>query len=126
MDPRGHYWVCRSHFPRPSSSAVKVRTPDPATSARFAGGHHSLASKLVRFVFGNITDLTSLRHDSAQDDESTNLMLDNLEPFHTLPATVKVVEHYIVADATPRKRSVAGKRRVEFQNILDMGLDRLF
>ncbi|CAN9150161.1 unnamed protein product [Alternaria alternata] len=65
-------------------------------------------------------------HDSAQDDESTNLMLDNLEPFHTLPATVKVVEHYIVADATPRKRSVAGKRRVEFQNILDMGLDRLF
>ncbi|CAN9113751.1 unnamed protein product [Alternaria alternata] len=68
----------------------------------------------------------SQMHDSAQDDESTNLMLDNLEPFHTLPATVKVVEHYIVADATPRKRSVAGKRRVEFQNILDMGLDRLF
>lgn len=53
-------------------------------------------------------------------------MFDNLEPFHTLPATVKVVERYIVADATPRKRSVAGKRRVEFQNILDMGLDRLF
>jgi hypothetical protein len=53
-------------------------------------------------------------------------MLDNLAPFHTLPVTVKIVEHYIAADAKPKRRSIAGKRRIEFQNILDMGLDRLF
>lgn len=53
-------------------------------------------------------------------------MLDTLAPFHTLPATVKIEENYITAEAKPRKHTVAGKRRVEFQNILDMGLDRLF
>jgi len=53
-------------------------------------------------------------------------MLDNLAPFHTLGPTVNIIEHYIAADAKPKKRSTAGKRRVEFQNILDMGLDRLF
>ncbi|PZD28566.1 hypothetical protein A1F96_05801 [Pyrenophora tritici-repentis] len=65
-------------------------------------------------------------HDSAHDDESVSLMLDTLAPFHTLPATILIHEHYIPADARPNKRSTAGKRRVEFQNILDMGLDRLF
>ncbi|EOA83884.1 uncharacterized protein SETTUDRAFT_92623 [Exserohilum turcica Et28A] len=65
-------------------------------------------------------------HDSAQDHESANLMTDTLGPFYTLPATVKVKEHYIAADSRPSKRSIAGRRRVEFQNIVDMGLDRLF
>ncbi|KNG52079.1 hypothetical protein TW65_00544 [Stemphylium lycopersici] len=65
-------------------------------------------------------------HDSAQDNESASLMLETLAPFHTLPATVKIEEHYINAEAKPRKHTVAGKRRVEFQNILDIGLDRLF
>lgn len=66
------------------------------------------------------------RHDTAHDNESVSLMLDTLAPFQTLPVTVKIHEHYIPADARPPKRSTAGERRVEFQNILDMGLDRLF
>lgn len=53
------------------------------------------------------------RHDSAQDDESANVMLDHLSQFHTLPATVTIKEHYIAVDAKPRKSSIAGKRRVE-------------
>jgi hypothetical protein len=65
-------------------------------------------------------------HDSARDNESANLMMDVLELFYTLPAAVKVHEHYIAADEKPHKRSIAGKRRVEFQNILDGGLDRLY
>ncbi|KAJ4363086.1 hypothetical protein N0V83_010206 [Neocucurbitaria cava] len=65
-------------------------------------------------------------HDSARDHESANLRIDVLEPFDNLPATVEIIEHYIPADSKPNSRSIAGKRRVEFQNILDMGLDRLF
>jgi len=53
-------------------------------------------------------------------------MLDNIAHFYTLAATVYIIEHYIAADAKPKKRSIAGKRRVEFQNILNIGLDRLF
>jgi hypothetical protein len=53
------------------------------------------------------------RHDSAQDDESANLSLDNLSQFHRLPATITIKEHYIAVDAKPRKSSIAGKRRVE-------------
>jgi hypothetical protein len=40
-------------------------------------------------------------------------MLDHLSQFHTLPANVTIKEHYIAADAKPRKSSIAGKRRVE-------------
>lgn len=74
----------------------------------------------------DLKEVTVHWHDSAQDDESMNLMIDVLAPFHTLTAKVVVVEHYIAADAKPHKRSIAGKRRVEFQHIADMGLDRLF
>jgi hypothetical protein len=65
-------------------------------------------------------------HDSAQDDESLNLMLDILAPFHSLNVNVTIKEHYIAADAKPNKRSIAGQRRVEFQAIVDAGLHRLF
>ncbi|KAI4633287.1 hypothetical protein J4E80_000652 [Alternaria sp. BMP 0032] len=92
----------------------------------------ALLRQRSNFVFEILLKAPDLRevvihwHDSCQDDESANLMLDNLAPFHTLGATVNIIEHYIAADAKPKKRSIAGKRRVEFQNILDMGLDRLF
>jgi hypothetical protein len=65
-------------------------------------------------------------HDTAQDDKSANLMLDTLTPFHSLNAKVTIQEHYIAADTKPDKRSIAGQRRVEFQAIIDAGLDRLF
>jgi hypothetical protein len=70
--------------------------------------------------------LTIHWHDSAQDNESANFMLDILAAFHTLKGEVKIQEHYIAADAKPYKKSVAGKRRIEFQAIADAGLDRLF
>jgi hypothetical protein len=84
------------------------------------------------FVFQILSQAPDLKevtvhwHDSAQDNESANFMLDVLAPFHSLSATVKIEEHYIAVDAKPRKRSIAGKRRVEFQNIMDIGIDRLF
>ena len=66
--------------------------------------------------------MPSIRHDSAQDDESASLMLDTLARFHRLPASIEIHEHYIPADAKPTKQSTAGKRRIEFQNILSTGL----
>jgi hypothetical protein len=74
----------------------------------------------------DLRELTIHWHDSAQDNDSANFMLDVLAPFHTLPANVNIQEHYIAADAKPHKRSIAGKRRVEFQAIVDNGLYRLY
>jgi hypothetical protein len=53
-------------------------------------------------------------------------MMDALEPFYTLLATVKVEDHYIAANIKPSKRSIAGKRRLEFENILQTNLDIAF
>lgn len=84
------------------------------------------------FVYKILSQAPDLRevtihwHDTARDDESAGLMIDILAPFHNLRATVKIVEHYIAADAKPHKRSIAGQQRVQFQQIADAGLDRLF
>ncbi|KAH7072332.1 hypothetical protein FB567DRAFT_564244 [Paraphoma chrysanthemicola] len=86
-------------------------------------------SDFVRQILSQAPDLREVIvhwHDSAQDDESANFMLDILAPFHGLNANIKIEEHYITADAKPHKRSIAGQRRLEFQNIIDAGLDRLF
>jgi hypothetical protein len=74
----------------------------------------------------DLNEVTIHWHDSAQDNESANFMLDVLAPFHSLNATVKIQEHYIAADDKPYKDSIAGKRRIEFQAIIEAGLDRLF
>jgi hypothetical protein len=74
----------------------------------------------------DLKEVTIHWHDSAQDNESANFMLDIVAPFHSLSATIKIEEHYIAADAKPHKRSIAGQQRVEFQYIVDQGLDRLF
>ncbi|KAF1926410.1 uncharacterized protein M421DRAFT_67745 [Didymella exigua CBS 183.55] len=65
-------------------------------------------------------------HDSAEDEEAVDLMNDVLKGFLSLKATVRVEPHYIAAAAKPYRKSIAGKRRVEFQRILNNGLDRLF
>lgn len=74
----------------------------------------------------DLREVTIHWHDSAQDNESANFMLDILAPFHSLNANVQIKEHYISADAKPHKNSIAGQRRLEFQRIVDGGLDRLF
>lgn len=65
-------------------------------------------------------------HDSAQDGESAILRIDVLQPFDSLHATVKIVEHYITPETKPHHKSIAGKQRVEFESIVEGGLDRLF
>ncbi|KAI8931126.1 hypothetical protein NX059_011480 [Plenodomus lindquistii] len=65
-------------------------------------------------------------HDSAQDAEATNLRVEIYERFLELPANVEFKEHFIAHDEKPHRKSVAGRRRIEFQNIVDNGLDRLF
>lgn len=74
----------------------------------------------------DLREVTIHWHDSAQDNESANFMLDILAPFHSLNPNVQIKEHYIAADARPHKNSIAGQRRLEFQRIVDGGLDRLF
>lgn len=92
----------------------------------------ALLRQRAAFVIGILAQAPNLKkvtihwHDSAEDEESVDLMNDVLAGFLGLNAEVKVETHYIAADVKPRRRSVAGKRRVEFQNIVDMGLDRLF
>lgn len=74
----------------------------------------------------DLKDVTIHWHDSAEDNESANFMLDILAPFHSLNAHLAIKEHYIAVNAKPNSRSIAGQRRVEFQAIMDAGLDRLF
>lgn len=74
----------------------------------------------------DLKEVTIHWHDSAQDNDSADFMLDILAPFHSLNVHLTIKEHYIAADAKPHKRSIAGQRRVEFQAIVDAGLDRLF
>ncbi|XP_014559157.1 hypothetical protein COCVIDRAFT_35697 [Bipolaris victoriae FI3] len=57
-------------------------------------------------------------YDSVQDNESANLKMEVLKHFQTLAATVQVEEHYLAPDAKPKKHSIAGKRRLEFESFL--------
>ncbi|KAF3043636.1 hypothetical protein E8E12_002599 [Didymella heteroderae] len=74
----------------------------------------------------NLSEVTIHWHDSAEDEEAFDLMNDVLVGFLGLDATVKVEPHYIAADAMPYRNSIAGKQRVEFQRIVNNGLNRLF
>lgn len=74
----------------------------------------------------SLSEVTIHWHDSAEDEEALDLMNDVLMGFLGLDATVKVEPHYIAADAKPYRNSIAGKQRVEFQRIVNAGLDRLF
>ena len=74
----------------------------------------------------NLSSVLIHWHDSAEDGESVDFMNDVLLGFLGLKADVEVEPHYIAADAKPYRKSVAGRRRIEFQNIVDIGLDRLF
>lgn len=74
----------------------------------------------------SLNEVTVHWHDSAHDGEAVDLMNDVLTEFLSLNADVKVEPHYIAADAKPHKKSVAGQQRLEFQRIVDNGLDRLF
>ncbi|KAH5095976.1 hypothetical protein HBH72_146400 [Parastagonospora nodorum] len=86
-------------------------------------------SEFVHKILSQAPDLKDVIihwHDSAEDNESANFMLDVLAPFHSLNAHLAIKEHYIAVNAKPNSRSIAGQRRVEFQAIMDAGLDRLF
>lgn len=44
--------------------------------------------------------------------------MEVLKHFQTLSATVNVEKHYLETDAKPKKHSIAGKRRLEFESFL--------
>ena len=59
-------------------------------------------------------------HDSAEDEEAQGLMQEILEKFVcNLQATIDTKAHIIASDSKPHSRSIAGKRRLEFQGIVD-------
>ncbi|KAF2242445.1 hypothetical protein BU26DRAFT_524559 [Trematosphaeria pertusa] len=66
-----------------------------------------------------LKDVLIYWHDSAQDVQSEMLKNDVLEAFLNLKGDIRVEEHYIASDAKPHVKSTAGKRRIEFQNIID-------
>ncbi|KAJ4308236.1 hypothetical protein N0V94_009440 [Neodidymelliopsis sp. IMI 364377] len=92
----------------------------------------ALLRQRAAFVVGilaqapNLKEVTIHWHDSAQDKDSIDLMNDVLMGFLNLSAKVEVKTQYIAPDAKPRKKSIAGRRRLNFQSIVSNGLDRLF
>ena len=84
------------------------------------------------FVTNILTQAPCLRqvtvhwHDSAEDEEAQDIMNDVLAGFLCLGVDFKLKTHYIAAEAKPYKKSIAGRQRVEFQRIIDDGIDRLF
>lgn len=62
-------------------------------------------------------------YDSIQDGESAVLKLDVLEMFDCLLANIKVEEHYLEPGKKPKRRSILGRRRLEFQAIVDGGMN---
>jgi hypothetical protein len=62
-------------------------------------------------------------HDTEEDDSSQRFMSDICEKFLGLKASIKVEQHLIASDVKPRRNSIAGKRRIEFQNIIDSKLE---
>ena len=73
-----------------------------------------------------LREVTVHWHDFAEDGEAQDIMNDVLAGFLCLGADFKLKTHYIAAEAKPYKKSIAGRQRVEFQRIIDDGIDRLF
>lgn len=92
----------------------------------------ALLRQRAAFVIGilarapNLCGVTVHWYDSAKDEESVDLMNEILIGFLGLNVDIKLKSRYIAADATPCSKSIAGRRRVGFQNLVDNGLDRLF
>jgi hypothetical protein len=83
----------------------------------------------VHQILMRAPDLKSVKitwYDSVRDEESLDLMLDVLRPFHGLDADITVKDHFLEDGSKVRAKSTIGKRRIEFQAIADGGLDRLF
>lgn len=62
-------------------------------------------------------------HDSINDDDSSILKLEIAEGFLSLPANVKLEEHYLRPGTKPHRKSIAGRKRLEFQRIVDEGMN---
>ncbi|CBX90885.1 hypothetical protein IAQ61_002356 [Plenodomus lingam] len=62
-------------------------------------------------------------HDSAQEDADGALRLDVFEYFVFLNANVQFKEYYVAGK--PKRNSIVGRQRMEYQNILDQGLGLL-
>ncbi|KAH8728942.1 hypothetical protein GQ44DRAFT_756851 [Phaeosphaeriaceae sp. PMI808] len=91
----------------------------------------ALLHQRANFVYQILLKAPDLRelfihwHDTAQDNESANFMLDILAPFHSLNTDIKIIENYVAPDVEPDERSIAGVQRAEFKDIFANGLDRL-
>ncbi|KAH8704606.1 hypothetical protein GQ44DRAFT_716607 [Phaeosphaeriaceae sp. PMI808] len=104
------------------------------TDAAFSPMENIRRAKIVfraNFVYQILLKAPDLRelfihwHDTAQDNESANFMLDILAPFHSLNTDIKIIENYVAPDVEPDERSIAGVQRAEFKDIFANGLDRL-
>jgi hypothetical protein len=80
-------------------------------------------AKYVLSILQRAPDLAQLTlrwHDTANDAGSQMLMQDILEQFVcNLSATIDTKTHIIASDLRPNAKSIAGKRRLEFQAIVD-------
>jgi hypothetical protein len=61
-------------------------------------------------------------HDSINDDLSEGFKGEILMDFLGLPAEIIATEHYLKEGETPDKRSTIGRKRIEFQQIVDGGM----
>ncbi|KAF1960549.1 hypothetical protein CC80DRAFT_259196 [Byssothecium circinans] len=58
-------------------------------------------------------------HDSSDDEEAQFLMNDICARFLELKANVKVESHLVASEVIPHRKSIIGRRRVEFQSLVD-------
>jgi hypothetical protein len=66
-----------------------------------------------------LKQLTIHWHDSIKDDQSASLRYEILEKFDNITANLEVNEHYLQFGRKPHRKSILGKKRLEFQTIAD-------
>ncbi|KAF2278615.1 uncharacterized protein EI97DRAFT_430886 [Westerdykella ornata] len=84
------------------------------------------ANKIVEFLLACVPQLKKVQinwHDTVFDDISASFQYHALESFDILPANVVVEqkEHFLTPGKQPHRKSLLGKKRLEFQHIADTG-----
>jgi MFS superfamily sulfate permease-like transporter len=75
--------------------------------------------QLLQVCATELRQVTVHWHDSINDNESAALKYEVLDHLDALPANIKVEEHYLQPGQKPRAKTIAGKKRLEFQDIAD-------
>ncbi|PSN69518.1 hypothetical protein BS50DRAFT_572637 [Corynespora cassiicola Philippines] len=74
----------------------------------------------------DLKQLTIYWHDTAEDPEAFSLRNELVSSFYIPGVKIIEVNHCISPNKQPHAKSMAGKQRLDFQDIVDGGFDQLF